>query len=358
VSWESTQAVILHSRSKKSARTVMLVLAFHARADGSGARLYLSTLGAEVGLRERQLRNVLHELEALGELRWKRGRGFGGRYGQGEGTPSEFTILLPHRAADREVAVLHRTGNLVSSNRQSIAASNPAGEPIEPAISDRRSGNFPSSNQQFSASPLKEDEQDEQIDTDGVEAKATAHARESQRPSAPPVASPDRGEDGSPVRPVTKAHSARGRGADRPPDQPTVAQPETTLPPDFKLTGAMLDRARETAGEHRVSLNAQLLSQKFLLYYRRGKGKDQLSDDWEAKWDRWVLDEIGDILAKGHSTAGHKLGASATGPPARAAPSGVAHGPPSEGTGQAMGKPVVIDREKLRREHEEKQANG
>jgi hypothetical protein len=262
VSWESTQAVILHSRSKKSARTVMLVLAFHAQADGSGARLHMATLGAEVGLKERQLRNVLHELEALGELRWKRGRGHGGKYGRGEGSPSEFNILLPHSRVDREPVVLHRTGNPASSNRQYIAASNSPEPSIEAAISDRRTGNFPSSKRQFSALPLKEDEQDEKREGVLEEERVKATARDAPQPLVPVP------------KPATSAQAPK----------------PVPFPEQFALTVELETWAREEGISELLDLAKH--HRHFVEYWTEGEGQGIRKKNWVLTWKSWMRREV------------------------------------------------------------------
>ncbi len=68
--------VIKHSKQKASARFVLMMIANHAHADGTGSYPSVHTLGRECGMSERQIKRMLPELEASGELVvfWSRGR--------------------------------------------------------------------------------------------------------------------------------------------------------------------------------------------------------------------------------------------------------------------------------------------
>jgi hypothetical protein len=75
ISW-----VMDHSRSRLGARLVLLSIANHAHADGTGAYPSKATIGREAGLSPRQVQRLLPELVALGELEVAEGKGPGGAH--------------------------------------------------------------------------------------------------------------------------------------------------------------------------------------------------------------------------------------------------------------------------------------
>lgn len=68
--------VIKHTRQKGSAFVLMLMIAHHAHADGTGSYPSIDTLARECRITARQVKRLLPELEASGELVvfWSRGR--------------------------------------------------------------------------------------------------------------------------------------------------------------------------------------------------------------------------------------------------------------------------------------------
>lgn len=67
--------VFANSRSKLGARLVLLSIANHAKADGTGAWPSVAVLADESGLSERETRYALRKLEGIGELSTEMGGG-------------------------------------------------------------------------------------------------------------------------------------------------------------------------------------------------------------------------------------------------------------------------------------------
>jgi hypothetical protein len=65
------------SKSKGSARTLLLVIASHVNPDTGWAWPSLDTLAQETGLKRRRTIDLIHILERLGELEVRRGQGRG-----------------------------------------------------------------------------------------------------------------------------------------------------------------------------------------------------------------------------------------------------------------------------------------
>jgi Helix-turn-helix domain len=76
MSLEAMTWVIKHSKQKASSRFVLMMIANHAHADGTGSYPRVGTLAKECGMSERQVKRTLPELEASGELVvfWSKGR--------------------------------------------------------------------------------------------------------------------------------------------------------------------------------------------------------------------------------------------------------------------------------------------
>lgn len=76
MSVQATSWVIQHSKHKGSALLLMIMIANHAHADGTGAYPAVTTLASECRMSDRQIKRLLPELEASGELVvfWSRGR--------------------------------------------------------------------------------------------------------------------------------------------------------------------------------------------------------------------------------------------------------------------------------------------
>ena len=68
MSVQATTAVWTHSRAKHGARLVLLVIADHAHADGTGCYTSVSTMAKQAMLSERGTQDALRTLEAMGEL--------------------------------------------------------------------------------------------------------------------------------------------------------------------------------------------------------------------------------------------------------------------------------------------------
>jgi hypothetical protein len=81
-----------HSSQSGGALLVLLAIADHASDDGGNAWPSLPTLARKARLSERQVVNVLHQLEAAGEIRVARG---GGR-----GQVNHYTVLMPESRKD------------------------------------------------------------------------------------------------------------------------------------------------------------------------------------------------------------------------------------------------------------------
>jgi hypothetical protein len=68
MSWQASEYVTKHSRQTGSALAILLIVATHAHADGTGAHMSIATLMSEGHLSESQVRRTLRRLEASGEL--------------------------------------------------------------------------------------------------------------------------------------------------------------------------------------------------------------------------------------------------------------------------------------------------
>jgi hypothetical protein len=68
MSVQATSWVWDHSQSRLAHRLVLLAIADHAKADGTGAWPSVSTLAHEANISARQVKRALRELEAIGEL--------------------------------------------------------------------------------------------------------------------------------------------------------------------------------------------------------------------------------------------------------------------------------------------------
>src|SRR5438045_2467756 len=69
MSWQAVQAVIDRSEHSGSRRLLLLVIAAHAHDDGSGSFASQPVLAYESNLSVRQVRRLIHQIEASGELR-------------------------------------------------------------------------------------------------------------------------------------------------------------------------------------------------------------------------------------------------------------------------------------------------
>lgn len=76
MSVQATAWVIQHSEHKGSNLLLLIMIANHAHADGTGAWPSVSTLAKECRMSERQIKRMLPELDASGELVvfWSKGR--------------------------------------------------------------------------------------------------------------------------------------------------------------------------------------------------------------------------------------------------------------------------------------------
>jgi helix-turn-helix protein len=77
MSMTSVAQVRSSSKSRGSARTLLLVIASHTNPDTGWAWPSLNTLAREVALTRRRIRQLVHQLEGLGELEVRRGQGRG-----------------------------------------------------------------------------------------------------------------------------------------------------------------------------------------------------------------------------------------------------------------------------------------
>ena len=68
MSWKCVRRVLAHSSTSASSRLVLVVIAEHAREDGTNSFCSAQTLANETGLSVRQVRTLLHKLQATGEL--------------------------------------------------------------------------------------------------------------------------------------------------------------------------------------------------------------------------------------------------------------------------------------------------
>lgn len=207
---------------------------------------------------------------------------------------------------------------------------------------------------------IKEIKQNEEsLEDVVVNSPPHAHAREATASTASSFVEADSEPSvtGSNARPVSKQFSARAKASSQTPAHGQAAGPAASrLPPDYRPSGKQLDWATGAARQHGVALNAQLLSQKFTLYYSRGAGKEHSTDDWDAKWERWVFDEIGAIQEASKRSGGRRGLATGSVRGGGEGPIATAHAPPAHQP--KPGKPVLIDTEKLKREYEEKQNGG
>jgi hypothetical protein len=93
-----------HSQSKGSARLLLLVIASHENADTGWAWPSLETLAHEIALSRRRVIQLIHVLEALGELTVRRGHG--------RGHVNFYQVILPGR---EKVKSPTRKGEVVHS---------------------------------------------------------------------------------------------------------------------------------------------------------------------------------------------------------------------------------------------------
>lgn len=75
MSVQASSWVIEHSKSKGSARLVLLMIANHAHADGTNAFPSVTTLAKECLMSDRQITRIIQALEASGELQIDRSAG-------------------------------------------------------------------------------------------------------------------------------------------------------------------------------------------------------------------------------------------------------------------------------------------
>ncbi len=88
MSWQMTERVLKHSRARGSARLVLVSIASHAHADGTGSYPAVETIAREANLSKREVFRSLSRLRDLGEITIE-------PRGVGPGTPNLYAVILP-----------------------------------------------------------------------------------------------------------------------------------------------------------------------------------------------------------------------------------------------------------------------
>ena len=83
------ERVLNHSQTRGPARTVLLVIAYHAHDDGSGSHPGLDRIAQESGFGRATVARSVPRIEALGEMRVRRGGG-------GAGDTNAYTVTISH----------------------------------------------------------------------------------------------------------------------------------------------------------------------------------------------------------------------------------------------------------------------
>ena len=100
MSMEMVAYVRTHSKSTRSARTLLLVIASHVNPNTGWAWPSLDTLAHETGLQRRRTIDLIHLLERLGELEVRRSHGRGHvNFYRVHGTPAEKVQFSPRKGA-------------------------------------------------------------------------------------------------------------------------------------------------------------------------------------------------------------------------------------------------------------------
>src|SRR5690242_16025096 len=93
MSWQATNAVAKHSKSKGSARLLLITIANYVGVDGAPVHEKLEAFVEDTLLSERTIRNLVQTLERLGELEVVRAKG--------HGVANSYRILLPGITPER-----------------------------------------------------------------------------------------------------------------------------------------------------------------------------------------------------------------------------------------------------------------
>jgi hypothetical protein len=245
--------------------------------------LYMKVLGGRTGCSDRTARSAVNWLEEQGLVSVKRPKG--------KGNPNEYRIVL---------SKLHRIVPTPFASSKAEGASGFGGGKEERASGF--TGPKPESSSGFASSKaegasgfgrgIKEPYLStvrEGMDEERVEIK-TAPARDNTPP-------PNRLSKQYFARKPARSTGPPGRAA---PPEEAPANP-TTIPPDFEITAGMKRWGEGKAREYGAALNMDLLADKFLNYYRRGRGKNTEQLDWEGCWQDWVIRDIEKLEAAGHA---------------------------------------------------------
>lgn len=264
-----------HKNGHVEARFVRCVL-----ADGS-TRTGLLAIAERARLEERQVRRVIAKLKERGFLTVIPGKG------PGMGNSYRIMLDVLRKAAVEELEAKRQADEQKrqAKENRTFSRRKVAGKPD---IFDSNEGRIPDI---FDGK-----------NSENVRFKSDIHM--SNHPSDPSLTSLENpvGEEsrlsraiptlpGSPLRSVDKRFSARrpafvANGAHSP---PAVA---TRLPPDFALTKERQSWGEAQLREHGVKLDIRLAFKKFRNHFLRGNGRETELDDWEGRWERWLLDDI------------------------------------------------------------------
>jgi hypothetical protein len=103
VSWQMTERVLKHSRSKGAARHVLHVLAYHAHDDGTASYPGIGTIVTEANVSRREVFRALQALRDLGEITVS--------LRPGSATGNLYTITIPVADVTSEVTPSHLVGD-------------------------------------------------------------------------------------------------------------------------------------------------------------------------------------------------------------------------------------------------------
>lgn len=255
-----------HSRSKLSARLVLLAIADHANGDGLDAYPSTVQLMRKTGLSERAVQKAVAELVELGELHVSAG---GGR-----GNTNRYRVLMVERPDEVDEV--------------NPADPAPFENPADPAPFD---GN-PAQKTPYSGNP----------------AEKTPYSC----PETPQSTTGNPAESA----PGTK-REPRATVKDSPTGSPAPARTRTRgsrIPADFEITDEMRDWATaEATKATQQPPNRETFpdwldrhTERFRDHWRGASGQRAVKADWAATWRNWIRKEI-DIVAQQPPRPGNAL---------------------------------------------------
>jgi hypothetical protein len=247
--------------------------------------LYMKLLGDRTGCSDRTARSAVNWLEEQGFLSVKRPRG--------KGNPNDYRIIL------------HKLHRLVPTSFPTTKPETPSGFGVD---KEERDSGFvdrkPESSSGFAA-PKGEGVSGFGVGIKEPYLRAVREGMDEERGGVKHARARDASPPNRPNR-LSKEYFARkparstgppGRAA---PPEETSANPNlSTIPPDFEVTPRMRAWAQRKAAEYGAALNVDLLADKFLNYYRQGRGKNTEQLDWLGCWQDWVIRDIEKLEQKG-----------------------------------------------------------